>query len=360
MPTPSASATTNILVTAAGLVRGETLPILERAGFRETSLVTLTSELIGLVAAYREEERQLFPSIYIINTLDALKVIAPGTAPIELGALPITSATNAETILKHCATLATDRWSVFIALEAHDTKIRYGVFRTQRNCLSTSSDEAMLEIEDGYAVVLVRNRANLVSEIVTSKNDRASFRFSSAGADLPTLPDVLHKLSRSIGSAIETDHAVDFINYVARVLIKSIQLCHGTIVAVADVEEIRRVQSDHQDAIWLSPAIPWYNQYKSAKEDHDTDSLADLEATESLLSNMLKTDGAVVLSSAGTILGFRLFLKATDTEKMILPDYGGSRRRAFAVLKQRLNSGFVGAFYRSQDGASSVSLRGDS
>jgi hypothetical protein len=65
---------------------------------------------------------------------------------------------------------------------------------------------------------------------------------------------------------------------------------------------------------------------------------------------MINSDGVVLLSTDGSILAYRIFLKAADEEKTRIPEQGGGRRRTFELMKIRLDTELKAAFFRSQDG----------
>src|SRR5260370_25332201 len=76
-------------------------------------------ELVALLSAYREEERRLFPQVYLFgpSEADLIRAIAPGIPVLMIcgtedeHGFPRRTAVAA---LKTCASLAIDGWCVFI------------------------------------------------------------------------------------------------------------------------------------------------------------------------------------------------------------------------------------------------------
>ncbi|NJL26181.1 MAG: hypothetical protein HC902_14175 [Calothrix sp. SM1_5_4] len=74
---------------------------------------------------------------------------------------------------------------------------------------------------------------------------------------------------------------------------------------------------------------------------------AETEAWSELISSMLMSDGMTLFDTRGSVLGFRLFVRSTETG----PAGGGARLLAFDAMTQLVREGaLAGAFYQSQDG----------
>src|SRR5438132_6475675 len=95
----------------------------------------LGCELVALLSAYREEDRRLFPEVYLLagDEGDLLPVLAPGVTPLQIGEAGIENDAEAgarkaaRAALKDCASLAIEGWAVYIRREGNGFK--YGLFR---------------------------------------------------------------------------------------------------------------------------------------------------------------------------------------------------------------------------------------
>jgi hypothetical protein len=105
-----------------------------------------------------------------------------------------------------------------------------------------------------------------------------------------------------------------------------------------------------RDGVWLTSPIDLYGAHRTAVADSDAESLAALEAYEALLAGMLNSDGVVVFSNTGRILGYKIFLKPNEQEQLQVNHRGGGRRRTFDLMTTRLGVELAAALFRSQDG----------
>lgn len=102
-------------------------------------------ELVALLSSYREEDRRLYPEVYLLASTDSdlLPIIAPGVAALPIGKVAI--AADAETgarstarvALKSCASLAIDGWAIY--LQRVTNGFAYGLFRPSAQSYSLGS-----------------------------------------------------------------------------------------------------------------------------------------------------------------------------------------------------------------------------
>jgi hypothetical protein len=139
----------------------------------------------------------------------------------------------------------------------------------------------------------------------------------------------------------------EFRSYLRRLLLETIQACHGTLLAVIDDGSN---SAGLKDGVWPNPPIDFFALYSGATTSKSADALADLNGAESLLSGMMNSDGVLVFSAGGKLLAYRVFLSASGEEKAVIPEVGGGRRRTYELMKLRLGNSFQSVFFRSQDG----------
>ncbi len=66
-------------------LQGLLVDFVKGSGMTCASLAEITRELVGLLAEYREEGTQLYPHVYVFNSMDGLRALAPGVAHVLVG-----------------------------------------------------------------------------------------------------------------------------------------------------------------------------------------------------------------------------------------------------------------------------------
>src|SRR5262249_13653102 len=132
------------------------------SGFTCVHLEALIRELVGRLAAYREEGSPLFPEVFVFESQDGLTALAPGVFQLIAGTAPLAADSAAE-ILKSCAPLATAGWAIFVVKDGEF--IRYGLFRSARHSFATPAEESMQDLGKQAPVILIRNRGHMTVEL---------------------------------------------------------------------------------------------------------------------------------------------------------------------------------------------------
>lgn len=333
-------------------LQGELIDFVSSSGFDCAYLAGFVRDLVCLLGSYREEDVPLFPEIYVLSGTDAISSLAPGTRRIKIGQKPLED-NAAAAVLKNCANLAINGWSIYAAKIRHDAatpQIEYGLFRAQKHSYAVSVEESMTS-PGAVPAILIRNRGHFVVEVKNASNATFTASFTSAPAARPPLLNDIIRFSSAICSALSGDSASQFSQYANRLLLELLQHCHGTLLAATVAPEGGTCPEELRDGVWLTPSLNLAEAYNEAISARDAESLATLQSYESLLEGMIGSDGVVVFSTNGHLLGYRIFLKPTDEEKKNAPDKGGGRRRTYELMKGRLGTSLKAAFFRSQDGA---------
>ena len=100
--------------------------------------------LINALGHYREEGKELFPEVFVFDSLENVLSILPESEHVAIGEdrkRPVTMAKA----LKKCALLARRGWAVYI--ERRAARFRYGLFRCGSNVLSLSAAELLWTAE---------------------------------------------------------------------------------------------------------------------------------------------------------------------------------------------------------------------
>jgi hypothetical protein len=324
-------------------LQGLLVDFVKQSGITCAYLAEITRELVGLLAAYREEDTQLYPHVYIFNGLDGLKALAPGVAYILVGEAPLSDESAAK-VLKNCAPLASGGWSIFVVKRGED-KVEYGLFRSSRHSLSISAEESIVGLGESVPALMVKNSGHLSVELISSIGTRFN---ASLKTTQPRPSETEADVTRFAAAAtFALSGRSEFQTYFRRLLLETIQACHGTLLAVIDDGVTLK---GLKDGVWPAPAIDFSHLHSNAITSMTADALADLNGAESLLAGMMNSDGVLVFSSTGKLRAYRVFLSATGKEKALIPESGGGRRRTYELMKLRLNKPFRSVFFRSQDG----------
>ncbi len=332
-------------------LQGELQDFLRVGGFVNcTPTSDLVRDLTALLAAYREEDVPLYPSVFVLSSVDQLAELAPGTERVVIGSR-ILGELVASAILKDCAPLAVNGWSIFVGKSIDGTIFQYGLFRSLANTYATSADEAMVQDSSNSAILMIRNRGHLVVELRNARDEVFTASLTSAMATESHFAVHVSTLAEAVGADLNPDTKQAFIPYVRRFLGDILQRCHGALCAVMRPPNDQIVPQQFAKSVWLVEPLRLASAHTDAILQKSADSLAQLQALESLLVGMINSDGVVLLGSNGTVLGYRAFLSPTEEERKHPEVEGGGRRRTYELMKGRLNGELRAAFFRSQDGA---------
>jgi hypothetical protein len=324
-------------------LQGLLVDFLKESGITCPFLAEITRELVGLLAAYREEDTPLYPHVYVFDALDGLRALAPGAAYFTVGEAPL-NCESAAKVVKNCAPLALGGWSIFVVKRGQD-KVDYGLFRSSRHSLSISAEESIVGLGKSVPALLVKNSGHLSVELISSIGKRF---YANLKTTLPQSSEAEVDVARFAAAATATlGENPEFQTYFRRLLLETVQSCHGTLLAVVDE---KKKPKGLKDGVWPNPALDFLQLHTIAVASKTADALADLNGVESLLTGMMNSDGVLVFSSNAKLLAYRVFLFATAKEKTSIPESGGGRRRTFELMKLRLNKPFRAVFFRSQDG----------
>lgn len=331
-------------------LQGELHDFLVHSGFKDcTSTHELVRDVTALLAAYREEDVPLYPSVFVLSTIDHVAAISPATERVVVGSIALNAA-RAATILKDCAPLAENGWSIYVGKVGEPAKFEYGLFRSLANTFATSAEEAMVQEGSELPILVIRNRGRLVVEIRNSRNDTFTASLTSAIATDSHFATHVNDLVEAVTADLETEETAAFAPYLRRFFADTLQRCHGTLCAVVKLPTGHAAPARFARSVWLTEPLRWAIVHAEARLHKSADALARLQAVESLVVGMIHSDGVVVLGSNGTVLGYRAFLSPDDEERKQQEAEGGGRRRTYALMRGRLGGELRAAFFRSQDG----------
>lgn len=319
----------------------------------------LGCELVALLSAYREEDRRLFPEVYLLASPeeDLLPVLAPGVTPLPIGVTEIeidaetTARKTARVALKNCASLAIDGWAVYIRRK--DKGFVYGLFRPAAQSYSVGA--AAVLVSSGLPAAILRNSAENTVEIVNSVGARLEISLTTATPSKRAMSGQIMEFAQVACVDVPAEEQEQAAGYLTRVLIEVLRASHGALLAVAPAGQALEPEKFSDGVIFTEP-IPLVKHMLAATKEQSTAADSLLRSHESLLRGMIMSDGVTILATDGAILGFRVFVQTVAEKKseQKRKPTGGARERAFEVLRGYLGAPLKAALYRSQDGRTEV------
>lgn len=303
-------------------------------------------ELINAIALYKEEGKNLFPEIFIIDDLQIFQnVLKPFTSyKIDSGEK---SAETMFTALKKCAPLTEgNSWSIYI-LRRNDS-FEYGIFRYGEHILSIDASKILMEdVENNPHIINIRQlteKTVMVSGTITVPLI-INFGINPAG-DLSFL-DNKTDFIKLIINGVNNIYKDQTENFFSRVFNDVLQKSHGILAVVIDHKK-KEVPKFLSDGIKLTEKIDTQSYISQLITKNDLTSSFSLEGCASLISGMLLSDGITVFDTQGNIRAYNVFIKFP--RRNIKEISGGARERTFEYLCTKINNGIIAAFFQSQDG----------
>jgi hypothetical protein len=300
--------------------------------------------LINALGRYREEGKELFPEVFVFDSLKDVLSILPESEYVEIGKDAKQAKTMAKA-LKKCAPLARRGWAMYIERKAR--KFTYGVFRSGSTVLSLPPAELLVNRGDpAIPVFMLRQVAENVVQVSGFSHSSMLVHFGATDdvevSPLPKLNDFVACIIRDVPEEIQEQVASFYRSVLAGVL----RAGHGTLAAVIPGES-RIVPKKFSDGIILSPQISIPDKIMEVLAKSDCVSNAKLQASTALITGMLLSDGITVFGSNGTVRAYNVFVKHPMTSEGVV---GGARTRTFKMMRDLVGSDLVGAFSQSQDG----------
>ncbi|HLD19139.1 MAG TPA: hypothetical protein VJB90_03955 [Candidatus Nanoarchaeia archaeon] len=297
-------------------------------------------ELIVTLSKYREEGSKLFPDVYLCNDIEEALKLIPDHDILHIGTTGITEDAIKE-ILKKCAPLANGGWCIFI--EGDVKKLNYGMFRGPLNPLAIPIDETLLSTGATVKVVKVYQVAEDCVEIRSYVGGLHRIYFSNQKDTSPSPMQYLGNLVDTICSKVPMETRESVANFIREALRNALLRAHGSLIVVCKSAKIPKLLSD---GVHLAQPIDFAKQVEAVLDKEALPS--SLSPGLSLLIGMLNSDGIVVFSNDGKLLGYNCFISLPT--KKVVSAQGGARRRAFDALCDRIGKGLQAVFIQSQDG----------
>lgn len=326
--------------------KGAIAEFLEREGSESLPEIKLLCFLCGALQRYEEEGELLEPRVLLTRSIDDFVKMVPGSVQISIGEVKFDERCGKK-ILKQCATLAQCGWHVFG--EPNGDTIRFGVFSMKESPTSLNLQE-MLELEEtgGLACSLLIEKVHAKEMIIRSSSGNSlKIAFSTsqeASYNLSAIEIFARACTEKLGDE-------KFDKFFHRMVMRCLSSCHGTIlVCVSDETDLSSIGLE--DGIVISDEIRVQPSFAAYDNSDSADAILELQRIEGLLGGFLGSDGVVIFSNSGGLIGYRAFFKQPEGSTTSSSDevVGGARRRAYEGLKGFVGSGIEAVLFRSQDG----------
>lgn len=334
------------------------------------------AELVVSLSHYREEGTALFPMVFLGNSVEELLGAVGGADPIPLGRGPADAATI-RLALKRSAPLCVGRhWSIYVSREragcgpsasprsfvedggratTDAAAFAFGVFRADPFPLQPTPIERLSALPGRVPVFGVIQRAPDLVEIRSSGGLVRHVLLAGSDGDEQSPTRAIDAIARCASRDVAPEFSAATHGFYRRGLVSVLQSGHGSLVGVTEANS--SLSRLFADGVIHQPPVPVAEAIRAACMDPNRDVATRVRAYGHLFEGMLGMDGVTLISSAGDIVGYHIFLRnledgppsSRDGEAASSP-VGGARRRTYAALASWVGRGLVGAFYRSQDG----------
>lgn len=320
------------------------------------------AELVVSLSHYREEGTALFPMVFLGNSVEELLVAVGGADPIPLGRGPADAATI-RLALKRSAPLCVGRhWSIYVSREKGDcgiagvSEFAFGVFRADPFPLQPTPIERLSALSGRLPVFGVIQRAPDLVEIRSSGGLVRHVLLAGSDGEGESPTRAIDAIARSAARDVPPEFFAATHGFYRRSLVSVLQSGHGSLVGVTEAKS--SLSRLFADGVLHQPAIPVAEAIRAACTNPNRDVATRVRAYGHLFEGMLGMDGVTLVSSAGDIVGYHIFLRNLEDAPPssgrggdASSPVGGARRRTYSALASWVGRGLVAAFYRSQDGA---------
>lgn len=303
-------------------------------------------ELISQLLYYREEGKELYPEIFILDDFNLIKKMLPNIQFYKIGTGEKTKETMLKA-LKKCAPLTESDWAIYIL--RNNESFEYGVFRAGTSILSVSLSETLIDkgMED-CKVLLIRQVAERLIEV--KGNNAQNILVSYSNYDKTDSSPILKQLSfiKSIVENVDDKLKPQTTNFLKTLFITVLKEGHGTLACVVD-SEIQDIPEKLSDGIYLKERIKIQDAIKELSEKKDLQANSKLEGQLSLITGMMQSDGITIFTNSAEVISYNVFVKH-PTEIINTKTTGGARSRTFLTLSHLIGSDLKSAYIQSQDG----------
>lgn len=299
--------------------------------------------IVDMIADYHEEGISLSPDVLLIQD-NAFLLTFPCLC-YQTGSTPFTAESFAK-IVKMCAPLAVDGWTIFIYIEDEQT-LKYGIVTSKVSTMSIPLNiQATEMVTDENKVFYARNLGNKKVELC-SLNQKCTINLNLVDTAVP-LQETVSQMVDIILEKVEVENKECGKKYFTEMLLHAMDAGHGNLIAVIDSNvDIKATFGEllHGGAI-VSPKIELFKMLIDSQSINSDEYTNRLNRLTSVTTSMLNFDGITFFDNNGCVVAYH-YIVNNDKVQGNVP-VGGSRTRAFNALA---GFDFVKAcLMKSQDG----------
>ena len=328
------------------VILGEAVTFLETEGMdcliTQNGIVSLVNQLVN----YREEGKDLFPKIYIVDDIDLVLKSLPMSQDCFIGQGYKTKETMLRA-LKKCAPLTDSDWSIYI--QRNDTNFRYGVFRAGTSILSVSIEDFLINNgSDELKAILLHQISDKLIEIKGVKNDSLIISFGgreeSSKSPIENQIEFINSIVKKVPDKIKEQT----FNFYKKIFNEILKVGHGTLACIISHKK-KTIPKRLEDGIILENRINIPEIVKDLLEKEDLQANSELNGFFTIIIGMMESDGITVFTDKGEIAAYNVFVKHPDSIAKTNTS-GGARSRTFLTLGKIIGKGLEAAYIQSQDG----------
>lgn len=334
---------------------GESVTFLENQAMQclvtQNGLVDLINQLVN----YKEEGKDLFPQIYIVDNIELILQTLPTSQSCFIGTGEKTKETMLHA-LKKCAPLTVSDWSIYI--QRNVDSFDYGVFRAGTSILSVSIEETLINNgSEELNAILIHQISDKLIEVKGVKNDSLIISFGGREESKKSPIDNQLDFINSIVKNVPPEIKEPTINFYKKVFLEILKIGHGTLACVIDYKKTE-IPKKLEDGIVLTQRINIPNLIKELLEKDDLQANSVLNGFYTIISGMMQSDGITVFTDIGEVAAYNVFVKHPSTIAKTNTS-GGARSRTYLTLCSQIGHGIESAYIQSQDGKIEKKLKNE-
>lgn len=333
-------------ISLRSVILGESVAFLDNEDMQclitQNGLVELVNQLVN----YKEEGKDLFPEIYIVDDIELILKTLPMSQHCFIGEGEKTKETMTRA-LKKCAPLTDADWSIYI--QRNEESFGYGVFRAGASILSVPIEESLINNgSEEIKAVLLHQISDKLIEIKGIKNDSLIISFGGREESENSPLENQNEFIKTIVNKVPSSIKEPTINFYKKVFNEILKVEHGTLACAINHTK-KEIPKKLEDGIVLKERIDIPELISDLLEKNDLQANSILNGFYSIIIGMMQSDGITVFTNKGEIAAYNVFVKhpskiaKTNTS-------GGARSRTFLTLCNMIGNGIEAAYIQSQDG----------
>jgi hypothetical protein len=328
------------------VILGEAVSFLENEGMEclitQNGIVSLVNQLVN----YREEGKDLFPKVYIVDDIDLVLQSLPMSQHCFIGQGEKTKETMLRA-LKKCAPLTEADWSIYI--QRNGDNFSYGVFRAGTSLLSVSiEDFLIINGTEELKVILLHQISDKLIEIKGVQNEPLMISFGGREETNKSPIENQFEFIKTIVKNVDSSIKEQTSNFYKKVFNEILKVGHGTLACTISGSK-KTIPKRLEDGIILKQRINIPEIIKELLEKDDLQANSKLNGFFTIIIGMMESDGITVFTDKGEVAAYNVFVKHPDSIAKTNTS-GGARSRTFLTLCKLIGKGLESAYIQSQDG----------